>query len=294
MDEEAIKRQILFGEDSEPKRPANRGQFQKGQSGNPKGRPKKAIADHALFDQPMLSAALSLADSHVPVREGGETHSIPWREAIMRSIFTNAAKGNARSQTLAVHTIMRADAERARKRAEEIAFWRDYQQKTWAQIEAAKRKGLPPPTPLPHPDDIILDVQEGVRFKGPIDEVWQAKLEETIRYRDALIMQDALDQRSDSRLDGEPMRDPGAAGLCAHLLEKSIPPRLRLTDTEWLLRMMKYEGMPKRALMKELYGAWRGLGKDLPRGYVFPERTVMVENMEIIMSKVHEILAAEA
>ncbi|WP_137155141.1 DUF5681 domain-containing protein [Rhizobium sp. FKL33] len=267
---------------------------------------KNKVTQHVSLQQPgslfraergqssALDHTLKLADSNVSVREGGEIVSVDVREAVLRATLASAVKGNPRSQGLVMQMFMRADAERARKLAEEIALWRDYQQKAWAAIETAKKKGPPPPAFLPHPDDIILDAKEGVLFIGPVDEFWQTKMEETIRYRDALIMQDALDGRSDKRLDGEPMREPGAAGLCALLLEKSIPPRLRLTDVQWVLRMMKYEGMPKRALMKELYAAWRDLGKDLPRGYVFPERTVMANNIEMIMSQVREMIAAEA
>lgn len=42
--------------------------------------------------------------------------------------------------------------------------------------------------------------------------------------------------------------------LIAHLIERSLPPRLRLSDGGWLRRMMHYEGTPQRQLLKELHG----------------------------------------
>ena len=58
------------------------------------------------------------------------------------------------------------------------------------------------PSPLPHPDDIVLDYDKGVQFKGPIHEKEQARLEEAIKMRDVLIMQNALDQRDAGELAG--------------------------------------------------------------------------------------------
>lgn len=46
----------------------------------------------------------------------------------------------------------------------------------------------------PHADDIVADADLGVRFIGPIDEAEQAKMEETRRMRDLLLIQDHNDQ----------------------------------------------------------------------------------------------------
>lgn len=36
-------------------------------------------------------------------------------------------------------------------------------------IERCKRQGIEPPSPLPHPDDIVIDMRTGeVRIKGPM------------------------------------------------------------------------------------------------------------------------------
>jgi hypothetical protein len=34
--------------------------------------------------------------------------------------------------------------------------------------------------------------------------------------------------------------------------------------------MLRYERMPKRALLKTVYGAWKALGRRVPRGRTFP------------------------
>ncbi len=47
------------------------------------------------------------------------------------------------------------------------------------QISEAKRKSERPPAPLPHPDDVVIRDDRGVRFIGPVDEEGLARPEET-------------------------------------------------------------------------------------------------------------------
>ena len=115
-----------------------------------------------------------------------------------------------------------------------------------------------PPALLPHPDDVVIDDETGVRFIGPVDEAQAAKLDETIKVRDILIMQDALDRCLAEDPDGDDQ--PGSALLLAMILDKSVPARFRLAKAEWSERMIRYNRMPTRALLKTVYGAWKALG----------------------------------
>ena len=125
-----------------------------------------------------------------------------------------------------------------------------------------------PPALLPHPDDVVIDDETGVRFIGPVDEAQAAKLDETIKVRDILIMQDALDRCLAEDPDGDDQ--PGSALLLAMILDKSVPARFRLAKAEWSERMIRYNRMPTRALLKTVYGAWKALGRRVPRGRTLP------------------------
>lgn len=260
-----IKREVLFG--GGYGRPPEHTRFKKGQSGNPKGRPKRQ--DSGVGGNPRArNLILQEAERLVTIREGEKTRQMPAIEVILRAQTKSAANGNAYAQKHMIERFMWADDERGAEIEESNESWRRYVARHRYAIAEAERKGEPPPARLPHPDDVVIDPEKGVRFIGPVDPTWAAKLEETIKIRDILIMQDALDRCLAEDPEGDDQ--PGSALLFAMLLEKSVPARFRLSKAEWSERMMRYERMPKRALLKAVYGAWNELGRRVPRGRTLP------------------------
>jgi Family of unknown function (DUF5681) len=68
------------------KRPPRKGQFQPGQSGNPRGRPKGSRNIRTYVHE--------LLGAKIPVIEGGKTRHIPRAEAIAIQLVNLAAKGD--------------------------------------------------------------------------------------------------------------------------------------------------------------------------------------------------------
>lgn len=95
-------------------------------------------------------------------------------------------------------------------------------------------------------------------------------IDDTLRMRDLLILQNELEDRSRKGSDRK-LRGPGGAELLAMVLDQYVPPRLQLSEDQWIRRMMKLKGLPKRVLLKQLYEGWPKLGRPRPRGYVFPD-----------------------
>ena len=262
---EDAKRQILLG--AGYKRPPEHTRFKKGQSGNPKGRPKRQ--DAGLSGSPVLNELIRKENERlVTIREGDELRQMSTFELTLRAETKSAASGNAYAQKHKIERGIQADREHRAEIEESNAFWRKYVDWHREQIAEAERKGEPPPALLPHPDDVIIDDETGVRFIGPVDEVGVARLAETIKVRDILIMQDALDRCLTEDLEGDDQ--PGTALLFATLLDNSVPARFRLSKAEWTEHMMRHDRMPKRALLKAVYGAWKALGRRVPRGRTLP------------------------
>lgn len=74
-------------------KPPQHTRFQKGRSGNPKGRPKKRNA--SFFD-----IADAVANKKINVYERGHSKKVNLLEAFMNRIFSDAIKGDARAQQL--------------------------------------------------------------------------------------------------------------------------------------------------------------------------------------------------
>ncbi|MDX8470349.1 DUF5681 domain-containing protein [Mesorhizobium sp. VK23B] len=266
------------------KRPPKATRFKKGQSGNPKGRPRGIAPDLSLSDEPVLKAAFEAAKKTVTIREGGKLSTVSIPAALIQSGINDAFKGNARSLGLMLDVMRIASQAHAREVKETQATWRKYKDDYAEALRKAERNGLPPPTILPHPDDVVIDDEVGVRFIGPVDEEWQRRLDETIALRDVLIMQDELDQRSSTRLDGTPLNDPGGALLLALTLDRGVPQRLRLTDAQVLRMQMQYMRVPKRKLLKDLYRAWRAIRRPAKRGFVFPGKAATVRRLDFVFA----------
>ena len=259
--------------------------FPKGRSGNPKGRPKKVTKTSESTST--NSIFLKQVERIVTVREGETIREAPAIEAVIQSQVASACKGNALAQKDIINRHERATAEQRKIIEAEIEAWENYIAKARKEIAAAERLGEQPPLLFPHPDDIYIDRETGVRFVGPFDEESLAQVEETCRIRDTLLMQDALDQRAWNKPDSDdPLDGPGTALLFAQVLNDGLPGRFKLDDSSLIGRMMRLECIPKRQLLRDLYQGWQSIGLSTRRGRLFPPlrygKTIVALLLELV------------
>lgn len=273
-----IRKNIIFGEPL-PEPPRRSTQFQKGQSGNPKGRPRKIDRESGVVtaqDKLFLDEARRL----FPLKTDAGAPPITGEQVVVKAMLQSAWKGNAIAQRTFLMRSDQAAIEEKKAIAADNAWWRDYVETCNKLIADAKAKGEPEPNPLPHPEDIVFQPGKFVKVCGPVDEAgWQRRLED-LEFIDMLILQYIHDQRCAPRTlaNGEPNYADGAMALAWFMNEK-LPKRLRLSEGDFYWRELKYIRMKKRELMKLAPKRWRAQGVRVPRGWIFPPFKEFMEKL---------------
>jgi hypothetical protein len=152
------------------RKPPAASRFKPGQSGNSRGRPKGARNKRPALNEERLKAiVIDEAYRTIKVSEGRRQITIPMAQAVIRALAVNAARGQLRSQQ--IFTRLLSDVESANKALSDewLETAIEYKVSWERELERRAKLGIKGPEPLPHPDDVIIDMRTGqVNVKGPM------------------------------------------------------------------------------------------------------------------------------
>lgn len=266
-------------------KPPKHTRFAKGQSGNPRGRPRKRKAQPMkLSDAPSDGYLAEEAYRLIELLENGEKIELPALQAVVRAMAVSALKGNRLSQKYFLEYVARQEEQHLQLKVQNYVRLETIKlagEKTLADHE---RRGLPPPDLVPHPDDIVLDPETSeARINGPKTREEVGLYEHQAQLRDLGLLYSAHADRNRGKEARRRDDSVCAYGVFAHLLNHYLPRRYQWREHEPVMLMMEYKGLTRRERERRMETESARLEATRPRlSRVTPE---MEEGIDRIVRK---------
>jgi hypothetical protein len=210
---------------------AKSGRFEKGKSGNPRGRPRKHNASGSptpgWFPTREAIRAEAAREFNLTGATGGQ--QLTAREAVFRSAVHQALKGKPMLTRMVFQYFLQEDERFHLEQKDRLKFWIAYKEQCGKEIRAAVVAGLEPPAFTPHPVDVVIDWEScTIRFLGPLDDEGQASVKvlaavQEVAYEMSIYLAENNQLPTNANEDGQ----LGAYMAIYYLALLILPPRLR-------------------------------------------------------------------
>lgn len=237
---------------------------------------------------PMQEALLREVDREISIVSNGRSETTHMGDIVMRKLMQMAANGGQHAISNAIYQINLAQRINQQNIDERVARGREYKAMQQHRLDDARKHGRDLDLVLPHPDDIVIQEDVGYEVIGPFDETELRAVKRNCDWRDAAILQAALEERL-GPLPPAPGKEPSehpadaSAMLLMHILNNELPKRFQKSDLQIAMELMRYERFTKRELLKMAHRKWASLGRPKPRGWRLPPFDAFVSMLERVI-----------
>lgn len=244
----------------------NAGQFVKGKSGNPKGRPKK-IKSKPATDSSYRDDFLKIAEALMKLTESGKDLQIPAHLAVIRSELLSALRGGSHAQRNFLERYERLLNERMEDIERNHLEWRSYISAYEPMIKGFASRSEPVPDYFPRPDELTFQVGKfvgGWLGHEPIQgAVYRSHY---VRLRDLFFLQCEKDRRH----SGSKEELNHLSGGLAKFINAILPTSAHLDDVRVIIELGRQRCLRKRELQLRLTEGWKNIGWPEGRNLVTP------------------------
>jgi hypothetical protein len=229
------------------------GRFSKGQSGNPKGRPKKAKPVEApvfsFGELPTDRLWQEMLERPITLKTADGPKTMTWGDALLHKFYAMAANGNR----LAIQWIMELKLQYEREKARRAKEISDNLQRmkidNQAFLDAGRNNGQVSSRILPHPADITFNREtRHYELHGPFDEeeleLWEC--EDAMRLW--LMLRSA---QSGKRLNSLEKQTSCPWLTLAWLIDSQMPPSYRWSIEVATNHLLDYQVLNKKQAQLE-------------------------------------------